>query len=908
MGQATTDADGFYRFDNLKPGTYKVCADASSFAAGQPLAGQVSSTVTAASADGNVNSDDNGVDAPSPITSGVCTTVVTLGSGPGEEPTGDLGSGPGDGPHGDANSNLTVDLGFFKPFSVGNRVWRDLDNSGTVTPADGANPGVNGVTVALTDTAGNPVTNASGATVASTTTNAEGFYRFDNLTPGVYRVVIDKTSFLAGAPLAGTMSSTPTEANPDDDVDANDNGVNVAVPSAAGVRSADITLGPGSSEPLAAVETGLLGTLGAGPHGDSHANMTVDFGFFTPLSVGNRVWEDKNNSGTVDAPDGTAPGIAGVTVAITTPAGGAVSDPMGNPIGTVTTDATGLFRFDNVPPGDYKICVEAGNFGPLPAVLNGFSSSGTTEADPDGGSDANDNGIDTTTATTTGVCTGTLTLGPPDASEPLATTETGGGAQGPHGDAQADLTVDFGFVKGFSLGNQIFEDLDNDGTRGAGEPGVAGVSVRLTDAAGNPVTNVLGDPVVPTTTTVDGFYRFDLLKPGDYRVLVEATNFDATAPSPLEAMASSTPTEADPDADVDATDNGINTAAPAVTGVRSDTITLGSGEPTGETGTGPAPDAPHGPNGDSQSNLTLDFGFVRPFSVGNRVWEDADNSGAIDAPDGASPGLAGVTVALRTAAGSPVTDAFGAPVGPATTSALGFYRFDRLAPGTYVVCLDKSGFAAGGPVAGMTSSDPTSATANDDVNSDDNGIDDTAPATNGICSGPVTLAAPTAGSGEPLADLGSDPSVDPNGDDHSNHSVDFGLFTPFSVGNRVWLDVDNDGTVNAADGPSPGAAGVKVNLLTATGAPATDVNGVLVPQTTTDANGFFRFDGLPPGDFRDRGRQDQLHRRHGRAPEHRVLLDHQPGHRRRRQRQRQRRGISGRVRRQHRPDHAGPGR
>ena len=48
-------------------------------------------------------------------------------------------------------------------------------------------------------------------------------------------------------------------------------------------------------------------------------------------------------------------------------------------------------------------------------------------------------------------------------------------------------------------------------------------------------------------------------------------------------------------------------------------------------------------------------------------------------------------------------DAAGTLVGTTTTDAHGFYRFDRLRPGTtYAVCLDApADSAAGGPLAGF---------------------------------------------------------------------------------------------------------------------------------------------------------------------------------------------------------------
>lgn len=73
------------------------------------------------------------------------------------------------------------------------------------------------------------------------------------------------------------------------------------------------------------------------------------------------------------------------------------------------------------------------------------------------------------------------------------------------------------------------------------------------------------------TTDANGYYRFDRLPAGDYIVEVIAANF--AVGQPLQSVGSSNVTEANPNADVDNTDNGID-ALPAVA-VRSGTVTLG---------------------------------------------------------------------------------------------------------------------------------------------------------------------------------------------------------------------------------------------------------------------------------------------------------------------------------------------
>lgn len=60
-------------------------------------------------------------------------------------------------------------------FAIGDYVWTDTNNNGI---PDAGEPGINGVTVTLRNTAG--------TVVGTTTTNSKGYYHFDNLPAGNY--------------------------------------------------------------------------------------------------------------------------------------------------------------------------------------------------------------------------------------------------------------------------------------------------------------------------------------------------------------------------------------------------------------------------------------------------------------------------------------------------------------------------------------------------------------------------------------------------------------------------------------------------------------------------------------------------------------------------------------------------
>ncbi len=106
---------------------------------------------------------------------------------------------------------------------------------------DGLESGINGVTVRLLD---------SGGTVYGTTVTAGGgYYRFDGLLAGDYVVEVAASNFAIGGPLDGLASSTGLgqQANPNTDIDSDDNGIDSPAPSLSGIRSGTVTLGPATA-------------------------------------------------------------------------------------------------------------------------------------------------------------------------------------------------------------------------------------------------------------------------------------------------------------------------------------------------------------------------------------------------------------------------------------------------------------------------------------------------------------------------------------------------------------------------------------------------------------------------------------------------------------------------------------
>ncbi len=337
---------------------------------------------------------------------------------------------------------VTTDL-----FSLGNRVWFDTDNSGTI---NGSEVGVNGVTVQLyaADASGNP----TGAPLDTQTTANGGYYRFDQLPPGDYVVVIPASQF-DGGPLTGYWSSgTTINANgavsetaapsANNDVDSDDNGTRETSGTFTGaVISSIVTLGPTANEPTNDTDIPTPNPPGESPNNQS--NLSVDFGFYR-LQLGNLVYQDINENGTYDAGDLPLAGARvllfasdGVTEIPVGPDGilGTADDSSGG----VTTGAGGTYLFSGLPQGSYIVQVLPTGYA---STIDTFNAADTTN--PNTNADNNDNGVGTAggAVSSNGV---TLTPGSPGAMLNNTVDNATGTTYNP--------TVDFGYIT--SLSKQI---------------------------------------------------------------------------------------------------------------------------------------------------------------------------------------------------------------------------------------------------------------------------------------------------------------------------------------------------------------------------------------------------------------------------------------------------------------------
>ncbi|PIE82264.1 MAG: hypothetical protein CSA11_01185, partial [Chloroflexi bacterium] len=453
-------------------------------------------------------------------------------------------------------------------------------------------------------------------------------------------------------------------------------------------------------------------------------------------SIGDFVWLDANGDGVQDP--GEAP-IPGTELALLDDAGNPIYvDANGNvvPAGTAgavpyttTTDANGLYLFENLPAGDYQ--VQVSNL-PLPSL------SQTYDAD--------------------GIGTGNLsavTLAP--ITDPLTGAIT---------DIEDNLDQDFGYQQLGSIGDTIYHDINNDGVIDPGE-GLGGVDVTLTPPAGVDIGAGAGNPVT-ITTNPDGSYLFENLPEGDYTVTVDEGDLpaglaghntqDPDGGTGSESAVSLAAGEQNLDQDFgyyapgsigdtiyhDLNNDGVIDPGEGIGGV---TVTLtppagvdigaGPGNPISTTtnpdGSYLFPDLPAGdytvavdestlpaglagnntqdPDGGNDStsavslgigedNLDQDFGYYyTPGSIGDTIYHDVDNDGVIDTDEG----LAGVTVSLTPPANIDLGNGLGVAI-TTVTGTDGNYNFGNLPPGDYTVAVDESGLPAA--LQGNNTQDP----------------------------------------------------------------------------------------------------------------------------------------------------------------------------------------------------------
>jgi len=682
-----------------------------------------------------------------------------------------------------------IDFAFVKPVSVGNFVWFDANKDGI---QDADEVGVAGVTVTMDGQLDmDPLLDADGNLVKPVTTDANGKYVFTNLLPGSYGLTFT---------IPAGYSETVKKAGDDRAVDSD------------------------GAETWPVLKQG-------------QDDMTVDLGLIADGTIGDTLFWDVDNNGGSE-PSGADKPLAGVTVKLTytTPAGAEKTL-------TTVTDENGKYSFKDLAPGDYVVTVDkaslatvcpectaqthapsgnltasegqelsltskvtlspglmsnndqdwaftgvantaivkaiadpvevpAGGFtpgtsvtytltvtneGPSPAtgvVVQDKLPSGVTflSAEGDGSYDAASGKWDLSGEVIEKGATRTLhitvTVDASAAGSVVTNTATIE-KQDQIGDKKPDNTSSVPLTAGYTIAGKLYNDADASFSSSSSEAPYAGVTVALLKRDGTPVLDKDGNPVT-AVTDAEGKYSFVGLALGEYSVsVVDPTSGPLEGTKPTEAYTGRYKTVAD--------------------------VTIA--EATG-------------------SVIDVNFGFVKPASVGDYTWMDVNRDGI---QDGDEPALPGVTVTLTYEDGSAVTDASGNPVAAVTTDANGKYSFENLLPGGYKVSFQApAGYEA------------TTSDAGDDRAVDSNGA-----------SASVTVA-----------------------QGQTDDTIDFGAVGTGVIGDQLFVDVNQNGG-GAPDAGDKVLPGVKVTLTW------TGPGGITrTYETTTDADGTYKFENLLPGEYK----------------------------------------------------------
>ncbi len=163
---------------------------------------------------------------------------------------------------------------------------------------------------------------------------------------------------------------------------------------------------------------------------------TQNFANLNPMTIGDSVFNDYNDNGLQDPGE---PGIPGVTLELYQDDGGTPGSIDGTDtlLGSTTTDASGIYSFTDLLPGEYIVLIPNSQFAASGDPLFGYVSSSAGGAfepapSPNTDVDGDDNG---TLFAAFGVATTAITLA--SGTEPTNDGDT---------DPNTNLTVDFGFV------------------------------------------------------------------------------------------------------------------------------------------------------------------------------------------------------------------------------------------------------------------------------------------------------------------------------------------------------------------------------------------------------------------------------------------------------------------------------
>ncbi|MDD4447837.1 MAG: SdrD B-like domain-containing protein, partial [Methanothrix sp.] len=473
-----------------------------------------------------------------------------------------------------------INFGNWRTTGFSGMKFEDLNGNGA---RDADEPGLEGWTIKLM---------SGGTEIASTQTDADGAYSFTDIAPGSYTVeeasqagwaqtypaspgthTINLVSGVAGPTNINFGNARATGFSGMKFEDLNGNGVKDlgepglegwTIKLMSGVTEISSTqtdadgaysftdIAPGSYTVQEVAQAGWTQSYPASP--GTHAITLVsgvagptdiDFGNWKSTGFSGMKFEDLNGNGAKDAGE---PGLKDWTIKLMSGS---------TELGSTQTGTDGAYSFSGIAPGSYTV--------------QEVAQAGWTQSYP------------------TSPGTHAITLA--------------SGVAGP-------MDLDFGNWKSTGFSGQKFEDLNGNGAKDAGEPGLADWTIRLMKGA---------TVVASALTLADGAYSFTGIAPGSY--IVEET-----------AQA------------------GWTQSYPASPGTQTVNLVSGAAGPT-----------------------DIDFGNWRATGFSGMKFNDLDRNGARDAGE---PGLSGWTIKLMKGA---------TEISSTQTAADGSYSFTDIAPGSYTV-------------------------------------------------------------------------------------------------------------------------------------------------------------------------------------------------------------------------------
>ncbi|MCL2316243.1 MAG: carboxypeptidase regulatory-like domain-containing protein, partial [Actinomycetia bacterium] len=338
--------------------------------------------------------------------------------------------------------------GFVPSFAVGDYVWQDDNGNGIQNTGE---PPVTGVTVTLLD--------GTGATVATTTTDAAGYYLFDMLPAGDYQV---KFTLPSGDTWTTSLAGTDRAV----DSNADTNGL-----------SALFTLDVGQTGLVASTDPSLPTDYTAAAQ---WVNPTVDAGIIPPAHVDIQKYDTLNGDTKVTGDHDTAADPKVLTQDTTTPITFTITNDGLEPLVDITVKDT--------------------------PALGSVALTGLSCTFPDATTGVTWAGPFAVGASFT--CTGTLPGVPLDGTHADTASVIG---TGEFSGSPVDSTDEWhAVVPSYAVGDYVWIDLNGNGIQDANEPIVPGVTVKLLDGT--------GAVVATTTTDASGYFLFDDLPAGTYQL------------------------------------------------------------------------------------------------------------------------------------------------------------------------------------------------------------------------------------------------------------------------------------------------------------------------------------------------------------------------------------------------------